>query len=82
MPRRITIIQGHPDAQARHFGHAPADDYAKGGGDGGREVQCLEVAGLECPLLRTKEEFEHGRPLLRYQSHQKHLDRDGGRDER
>ncbi|MDE3244301.1 MAG: NAD(P)H-dependent oxidoreductase [Nitrospirota bacterium] len=62
MPRRITIIQGHPDAQARHFGHALADEYAKGGEDGGHEVQRLEVATLEFPLLRTKEEFEHGRP--------------------
>lgn len=62
MPRRITIIQGHPDAQARHFGHALADEYAKGGEDGGHEVKRLEVAKLEFPLLRTKEEFEQGQP--------------------
>ncbi len=60
MPRRITIIQGHPDARTRHFGHALADEYAKGGEDGGHEVRRLEVAGLEFPLLRTKEEFEQG----------------------
>jgi putative NADPH-quinone reductase len=62
MPRRIAIIQGHPDAQARHFGHALADEYAKGGEDGSHEVQRLEVAKLDFPLLRTKEEFEQGRP--------------------
>ena len=62
MTRRITIIQGHPDAQAHHFGHALADEYAKGGEDGGHEVKLLEVAKLEFPLLRTKEEFEHGKP--------------------
>lgn len=62
MPRRITIIQGHPDAEARHFGHALADEYAKGGEDGGHEVKRLEVAELDFPLLRTKEEFEQGRP--------------------
>ncbi len=62
MPRRIAIIQGHPDAGARHFGHALADEYAKGGEDGGHEVKRLEVAKLDFPLLRTKEEFEQGQP--------------------
>jgi putative NADPH-quinone reductase len=60
MARRITIIQGHPDAQSRHFGHALADEYAKGAEDGGHEVTRIEVATLEFPLLRTKEEFEKG----------------------
>ena len=60
MPIRIAIIQGHPDAQARHFGHALADEYAKGCEDGGHEVKRIEVAQLDFPLLRTKEEFEKG----------------------
>lgn len=60
MARRITIIQGHPDAQTRHFGHALADEYAKGAEDGGHEVRRLEVARLDFPLLRTKEDFESG----------------------
>ena len=60
MARRIAIIQGHPDAQARHFGHALADEYAKGAQDGSHEVKRIEVARLDFPLLRTKEEFEHG----------------------
>lgn len=62
MPRHIAIIQGHPDAQARHFGHALADEYAKGAQDGSHEVKRIEVASLDFPLLRTKEEFEHGIP--------------------
>jgi putative NADPH-quinone reductase len=62
MGKRITIIQGHPDARARHFGHALADEYAKGCEDGGHEVKRIEVAQLEFPLLRTKEEFEQGVP--------------------
>ncbi|RJQ42979.1 MAG: flavodoxin family protein [Gaiellales bacterium] len=60
MPKRITVIQGHPDARARHFGHALADEYAKGAEDGGHEVRRLEVARLDFPLLRTKEDFESG----------------------
>jgi putative NADPH-quinone reductase len=37
MPRRIAIIQGHPDARARHFGHGLADEYAKGAEDGSHD---------------------------------------------
>jgi len=62
MPKHIAIIQGHPDAQTRHFGHALADEYAKGCEDGGHEVKRIEVAELDFPLLRTKEEFEKGQP--------------------
>ncbi len=60
MAKRIAIIQGHPDAQVRHFGHALADEYAKGAEDGGHETRRIEVARLDFPLLRTKEEFERG----------------------
>lgn len=63
MGKRIAIIQGHPDGQARHFCHALADEYAKGCEDGGHATRLVEVAMLEFPLLRTKEEFEKGRAL-------------------
>jgi len=62
MGKHIVIIQGHPDASARHFGHALADEYEKGAEDGGHEVKRIEVAQLDFPLLRTKEEFEKGLP--------------------
>lgn len=62
MPKRIAIIQGHPDATARHFCHALADEYAKGAEDGGHDVVRVDVATLDFPLLRTKEDFEKGRP--------------------
>lgn len=62
MPKRIVIIQGHPDSTARHFCHALADEYAKGCEDGGHEVRRIEVASLDFPLLRTREDFEKGRP--------------------
>lgn len=60
MGKHIAIIQGHPDAAARHFGHGLADEYAKGAEDGGHEVKRIDVARLEFPLLRTKEDFEKG----------------------
>ncbi len=62
MAKHIVIIQGHPDAAARHFGHALADEYAKGAEDGGHEVKRIDVARLEFPILRTKDDFEKGTP--------------------
>jgi len=62
MGKHIVIIQGHPDLSVRHYGHALADEYAKGAEDGGHEVKRIEVARLDFPLLRTKEEFETGLP--------------------
>lgn len=62
MGKRILIIQGHPDGQARHFCHALADEYAKGSEEGGHAVRRVEVAMVNVPLLRTKEDFETGQP--------------------
>lgn len=59
MVRRIAIIQGHPSAGA-HFCHALADAYAEGARAGGHEVRRVEVAALDFPLLRGKDEWEHG----------------------
>ncbi len=60
MTRRIVIIQGHPDATARHLLHAMADAYGEGATAAGHEVRRIEVARLEFPLLRTQQEFETG----------------------
>jgi putative NADPH-quinone reductase len=57
---RILIIQGHPDAGARHFGHALAEAYAEGAREGGHEVRTVEVARLEFPLLRSQAEWKDG----------------------
>lgn len=62
MPTHILVIQGHPDSSVRHFGHALADEYAKGAEDGGHEIRRIEVSRLDFPLLRTKEDFEKGMP--------------------
>ena len=34
MSRRIAIIQGHPDPNGGHFGHALAQSYAEGAPEG------------------------------------------------
>ncbi|HET6377682.1 MAG TPA: NAD(P)H-dependent oxidoreductase [Methylocella sp.] len=58
--RRIVIIQGHPDKAGQHFCHALADAYAQSAEAAGHVVQRIEVALLDFPLLRSKEEFYDG----------------------
>lgn len=60
--KRIVIIQGHPDPEARHFGHALAQAYREGAEAAGHEVRLIEVAKLEFPLLRSQEDFDQGQP--------------------
>lgn len=59
-PRRILVIQGHPDPAGRHFGHALADAYAEGAAAAGHEVRRTEVALLDFPLLRSQADWTHG----------------------
>lgn len=62
MPRQIAIIQGHPDAQQRHFGHVLAEAYAQGAAAGGHETRLIEVARLDFPWLRSKQDWEGAAP--------------------
>lgn len=60
MSRRITIIQGHPDPAHEHLCHALADAYRTGAEASGFEVRNIPVAELSFPMIRNKEDFEHG----------------------
>jgi putative NADPH-quinone reductase len=60
--RHIAIIQGHPDPLGHHFGHALADAYVKGAHEGGHEIHVIDVATLDFPLLRSREDLERGVP--------------------
>jgi putative NADPH-quinone reductase len=57
---RILLIQAHPDASARHFGHELADCYAAGAVAAGHEVRRLALAELDFPLLRSQHDWMHG----------------------
>jgi putative NADPH-quinone reductase len=59
-PRRITIIQGHPDGNEPHFCHALAAAYAEGAAAAGHEVRTVDVGRIDFPLVRSRQEFEHG----------------------
>lgn len=60
MGKRILLIQGHPDASVRHFGHELEDAYAEGAEALEHEVRRIQVAKLEFPLLRSQFEWEKG----------------------
>lgn len=60
MTRRITLIQGHPDAARPHLGHALAEAYRSGAEGAGHEVRSIAVAELNFPLITSREDFEHG----------------------
>ena len=61
MPKRIAVIQGHPDPDRSRFCRALADAYAQGAAQAGHQVRRIEVADLDFPILRTKDDFESGR---------------------
>lgn len=60
MSRRILLIQGHPDASQAHLGHALEEAYAKGAIAAGHEIQRINVATLDFPLLRSQREWKQG----------------------
>jgi putative NADPH-quinone reductase len=66
-PRRILVLDGHPDERAGRYLHALADAYCKGAQGAGHEVRTIPLAQLQFPLLRTAEEFagKPGAPCVR-----------------
>lgn len=66
-PRRILVIDGHPDGDHGHFVHALATCYADAAEKAGHEVHRLLLAGLDVPVLASTEQWLHGEvpPSLR-----------------
>lgn len=62
MPRRILILDGHPDGDREHFVHALARAYSDGADSAGHQVRTIRVAELEFPLLRKNQDFLAGVP--------------------
>ena len=61
MAERIAVIQGHPDVRGERFGHALADAYAAGAAQAQCRVETIEIARLDFPMLRTREDWESTR---------------------
>lgn len=62
MSKRITIIQGHPDARGTHFRHALAQAYAEAAIAAGHDVRVIPVARSDFPRLRTARQFTEEPP--------------------
>jgi putative NADPH-quinone reductase len=60
MAARILLIQGHPDCNTRHLCHALAQAYGDGARGAGHEVETVEPALIDFPLLRSAEDWQHG----------------------
>jgi len=60
MSKRVVVVQGHPDPAGGHYAHALADAYAEGAQAAGHEVRRIDVARLDFPWLRNKQEHESG----------------------
>jgi putative NADPH-quinone reductase len=61
MGKRILLLQGHPDGVGHHLCHALARAYEKGAVDAGHDVRQVNIAALDFPLLRSQQEWEHGK---------------------
>lgn len=59
--KQIVIIQGHPNPEGNRFCHALAKAYSKGAETSGHQVTIIDIAQIEFPLLRTQEDFDHGK---------------------
>jgi putative NADPH-quinone reductase len=59
-PRRILLIEGHPDAASHHLNRVLADAYAEGAKAGGHELRRVAVGALDFPLLKRADEWNHG----------------------
>lgn len=60
--KRSVIMQGHPDARGGRFCHALVAAYKSGAEEAGHQVRSIDVAAMDFPVLRIKEEWESGWP--------------------
>jgi putative NADPH-quinone reductase len=56
----ITLVQGHPDPAGGHLCNALGEAYRRGAEQAGYELHAIDVARLDFPLIRSKQDFEHG----------------------
>ena len=62
MPKRILIIDGHPDRRPGRYVHALAHAYRDGAASAGHQLSDIIVSELNFPLLRTSEDFRQRKP--------------------
>jgi putative NADPH-quinone reductase len=61
-PRRIFILDGHPDGARERFVHQLAEAYEEGAVSAGHQVIRKRLADLDVPLLRSKDDYQGDPP--------------------
>jgi putative NADPH-quinone reductase len=61
-PKRILLIDGHPDPLTARYLHALSRAYFEGARSRGHEVRTIIVSELEFSLLRSADDFRTGTP--------------------
>jgi putative NADPH-quinone reductase len=62
MPKRILLVQGHPDSRTERFCRALEESYVEGASKGGHELKRICLADVEFSLVRSRDEWEKGAP--------------------
>lgn len=59
MKKRIAVVQGHPDSDNNHLGHALSEAYAQAAIKAGHDVRIINIGKIDFPLVRNKMEWEN-----------------------
>lgn len=62
MPKSILVIQAHPDPASGRFCRVLQESYVNAARKAGHTVRTIDLAGIEVPLLQTKQDYETGAP--------------------
>ncbi|MFN5129345.1 MAG: NAD(P)H-dependent oxidoreductase [Sphingomonadaceae bacterium] len=58
-PKKIAILDGHPDPDPARYIHALADAYCKGAREAGHEVRHVMLGDINMPILHSREHWMH-----------------------
>ncbi len=62
MAKSICLINGHPHDDDRHFCHALAAAYEQGAREAGHDVDVIELAKMDIPVMSDPLEFDNPPP--------------------
>jgi len=61
-PRKILILDGHPDGDPARFVHALAQAYAQAGQAAGHTIRLVQLSAIDFPLVRSPTDWLEGEP--------------------